>query len=103
MIESNSTNPGPEVAFLWESQAAKGLLLKLPAGFEGEIISEGDVMHAVVITGKVNYIMPQTEEVKSLDSGSYFGASAKAVHTIKSTTREVQIYVRTNGGLSLKG
>ncbi|WP_027420285.1 DUF4437 domain-containing protein [Crocinitomix catalasitica] len=86
-----------ELSFLWESDQGKGLFLKLPAGFKGTINSEGTVFHAVVIQGELTYTLPQGEEQKMLDPGSYFGATSNSVHSIQNHTElETLVYIRTN-------
>ncbi|MEM9921649.1 MAG: DUF4437 domain-containing protein, partial [Bacteroidota bacterium] len=80
-----------------------GNLLKLPAGFKGEILSEGQSFHAIVITGAAAYQMPQTKEIKSLDPGSYFTSNGKAKHSVETNnSSETIIYIRTNGKFHLR-
>lgn len=103
IIQAKANVKGPEIAFLWESNNRTGKLLKLPAGFEGTILSEGEVFHAVVIQGESEYILPISEEVKLLDPGSYFTAQGRAIHSIRvSKASETIIYIRTNGKIHLK-
>ena len=60
-------------------------------------------MHAVVIKGELNYLMPQNKELKTLDIGSYFGSTDKAIHTITNVSeKEIILYVRTNGKIKVK-
>lgn len=105
IIEKNgSQNPvnGSKVAFLWESSRLSGNLLKLPAGFEGKIESNGSIFHAVIIQGELKYEMPNEEEIKTLDPGSYFSSDGNSIHQISSdATNESVIYVRTNDGFSI--
>lgn len=102
-IDAKST---AELSFLWESQEEKGLqglFVKLPAQFEGKILSTGDIFHAVVILGELSYQMPQNPETKILDSGSYINSAGKAVHTISNQTDgESILYVRSNGSLKIQ-
>lgn len=90
-----------EISFLLESQEIgwfKSLFVKLPKGYNGEIETNGTVLHAVVIEGELNYTMPQNQEQKNLDAGSYFGSSDRALHRITSNSKkEVVLYIRTNG------
>ena len=80
-----------------------GNLVKLSANFDGEIRSDGDQFHAVVITGAADYIMPESEEIKSLVPGSYFTSKGKSRHKILgSTDLETTIYIRTNGTFRIK-
>lgn len=47
--------------------------------------------------------MPQNNNIKTLDAGSYFGSSDKAIHTISNNSdHEVLIYIRTNGNGNVK-
>lgn len=98
---AQSTANGPKVAFLWANGELTGTFIKLPSGFEGEINSNGDIFHAVVITGDLSYKMPKTGEVKSLDAGSYFTSKGKAVHQIATEKEEIILYIRTNGAFNL--
>jgi len=60
-------------------------------------------LHSVAIDGKLNYTMPQNKEIKTLDIGSYFGSTEKAVHTIANNSEnEVVLYIRTNGKVNIK-
>ncbi len=103
IIEDSKSTINTAVAFLWEDEDMTGKLIKLPSGFEGEIFSEGEEFHAVVITGESTYIMPQSKELKPLDPGSYFTSVAKSKHQIKADKGlETIIYVRTNGKIYIK-
>ncbi len=80
----------------------KSLFVKLPKGYTGEIVSEGTVVHAVVISGELSYTMPETQDAKALDAGSYFGSTQKAIHTLANrSSEEVVVYVRTNGDMKI--
>lgn len=87
-----------EVAYLWGNlfnSQSYGSLLKLPAGFSGELQSNGDTFRAVVITGQLRY---RADGEKVLDPGSYFGSSGKTIHKVAASPRaETIIYIRTNG------
>jgi len=91
---------GVQIAFLWgkpQDAQLNGTLLKLPAGFTGEIHSHGSIFRAVVIQGQTQYRMSETE-LKTLEAGSYFSSKGKSVHPISSHSgTENLIYVRTNG------
>lgn len=94
-----------EVSFLLgnnENDSLKSLFVKLPKDYNGEIITQGTVLHAVVIKGVLKYTMPLTNEIKVLDSGSYFGSTDKAIHTVTNNSPEdLILYVRTNGQLKV--
>ena len=102
-IDANHSALSPEVAFLWENEGTKGNLIKLPPGFEGRIMSEGDSFHAIVILGTLEYILPQTQEVKGLDPGSYFTSTGKSQHNIQANKGvETILYIRTDGKIHIQ-
>ncbi|OEK05537.1 hypothetical protein BFP71_10185 [Roseivirga misakiensis] len=93
-----------QISFLWEGRdKLKGLFIKLPKGFSGEIKSDGDIFHAIVVSGQLKYNMRETEESKLLDAGSYFKSAGDAIHTVQNTLEhEVLIYLRTNGEIRIE-
>ena len=104
-LDNTQTNlmgeSGAEIAFLWDNGNLNGRLLKLPTDEKINLISEGDIFHAVVITGNVKYTMPSSE-VMSLDAGSYFTSTDYASHVLaKAGTEETLVYIRTNGPFSI--
>jgi len=103
LIAEGESTKNLMVAFLWENDGLTGNLIKLPTNFEGEIISEGEQFHAVIIEGNTNYKFPKTEEVKLLDAGSYFTSTGKSKHYLKTNEgQETTIYIRTNGDFNIK-
>ena len=103
LIESEVQVISPTIAFLWEQGDRAGYLLKLPAGYEGTLSSEGNEFHAVIIAGTLDYPMPNSGSIKPLDPGSYFTSSGRARHTLKvSSVQETLIYLRSNGSIFLK-
>lgn len=94
-----------EISFLIESKENAGLrslFVKLPAGYNGEIETDATVLHAVVIQGDLNYTLPQNNEVKLLDAGSYFSSTEKDLHSVENKTeKESILYIRTNGKLKV--
>jgi len=92
-----------EISFLWENKSSKGLFVKLPKDFKGIIKSNGTILHSVIIQGELNYMLPQNKETKVLDTGSYFGATNKAIHTISNNSvNDIIIYIRTNGKIKVE-
>jgi len=92
-----------QLSFLWENDESQGVFIKFPASYTGKLESNGSVMHAVVIEGELNYEMPQSQEQKLLDAGSYFSSTDKAVHRISNLTKEyVVVYIRTNGQIKIQ-
>lgn len=78
------------------------MLVKLPLEFEGDINSFGSTLNVVVIQGQIQYKMPHTKEIKTLEPGSYFSSEGKAVHQAKSISeQETIIYIRTNGKIAI--
>lgn len=95
--------PNVEIAFLWENRDMIGKLIKLPINFDGEIISDGEEFHAIMIIGEAIYLLPNSNETKSLDPGSYFTSKGKSKHRIKVDKKEETIiYIRTNGEIKIK-
>ncbi len=94
-----------KLSFLWESQKGdnlKGLFVKLAPGFEGILKSYGDIFHAIIIQGDLNYQMPNTTDQAILDPTSYFGSEGESVHQIQNKgDSESIIYIRTNGEIKL--
>ncbi|WP_035086687.1 DUF4437 domain-containing protein [Aquimarina latercula] len=101
-----TTNSDAEISFLWESKSIdqhKGFFIKLPNGFNGKLKTNGTIVHAVIINGLLNYTLPQTNEIKGLDPGSYFGSTDYAIHKVSNdTNNEVVLYVRTNGNIQIE-
>lgn len=101
-----NANSKAELSFLWEGKnnsGLKGLFVKFPSRFNGSIKSKGDIFHSILIQGNLNYSMPNTNEEKPLDAGSYFSSTAKAVHHITNSYKEeALVYVRTNAEISIE-
>lgn len=102
-IESKSS---AELSFLWDSQkddGLKGLFVKLPKGFSGALESDGNIFHGIVIQGELGYELPETKVLATLDPGSHFTSTARAIHTCSNTTDDdVLVYVRTNGKVEIR-
>lgn len=94
-----------EISFLWETESEngrKGLFVKLPQSFQGSIESSGTEFHAIVVSGALQYEMPKSTETKSLDAGSYFTSTDRAIHQLSNLTEEeVILYMRTNGAIRI--
>lgn len=91
------------IAYLWGSLAGSdwnGSFVRLPAGFDGVLASEGDVFHGVVIRGNVTL---RGERNWQLTPGSYVGARGRAEHRVAvDAGSESIIYIRTNGPYELR-
>ena len=92
---------GPKMAFLWgnpQDDQLNGTLVKLPAGFIGNIRSHGSTLRAVVIQGRPNHQQSGETDVNNLEPGSYFGSKGEWVHQLSSEAGEESIiYVRMKG------
>lgn len=104
--DSRGSSNGPQMAFLWGAQQndqLNGTLVKLPAGFKGEIHSSGSVFRAVVIRGQLQYQMQEDAATKTLEPGSYFGTDGASTHRVMSAPdMESVLYVRTTGTYSIQ-
>lgn len=99
-IDANSK---AEISFLLKTDGFKSLFVKLSKGYDGVMVTDGTVLHAVVIKGELNYQFPKNKNTKVLDTGSYFGSTDRAVHRItNSAESETIIYLRTNGAIRVK-
>jgi len=102
-IASNNSH-GPEMAFLWGDPSdgqLSGSLVKLPAGFRGEIRTNGTSFRAVIVQGNVT-LSESEYAAEALRPGSSFGSNGKAVLRIKSGSEEESLlYVRTRGVFEL--
>ncbi len=85
--------PGAQAAFLWQEGALNGTFIKLPAGFDGSIDSQGSTFRAVVVKGQLKH---QAAEGKTLEPGSGIRSDGVAVHRV-SSAQETILYVRTDG------
>ena len=95
--QSFNSNNSPKVSFLWENNGLKGNFIKLPAGFNGKVQSNGKVFHAVVISGNPIYFDSDKEESIPLDAGSYFTSEEKSTHSVSvNANTECVIYVRSD-------
>jgi uncharacterized protein YaiE (UPF0345 family) len=85
-----------ELSFLWENNKGdRGIFVRLPSGFKGKIHSDGEIFYAIVITGNVEYLIPQDNSLQNLDAGSYFESNGNSLHEL-STKEESLLYIRTN-------
>ncbi|SFK65181.1 DUF4437 domain-containing protein [Methylophaga sulfidovorans] len=97
---------GVESTFLWGSTdkaQLNGSLVKLPSGFEGEIVTSANEFKAIVIQGKIAYQDSQTNMGKALSAGSYFGSAGEYHHLFSvADSDEVILYIRTNDTYTIR-
>lgn len=98
---AKNNRKGPVIAFLWgipKDGQFNGTLVKLPAGFSGEILSQADSFQAVVIGGQPTIQLSSGGEFKSLTPGSYIASHGAFANQISCKADEgCVIYVRSKG------
>ncbi|NIJ43824.1 quercetin dioxygenase-like cupin family protein [Wenyingzhuangia heitensis] len=104
-IEWVANKSNVETAFLWgshEKNQLRATLLRLPAGFKGNIKNLSPNFRAVVISGHLTHQFSKKGEKNELEPASYFGAEKNSKSRI-STNKETVIYIRSNGTFKIKG
>jgi hypothetical protein len=95
---------GAQVAWLWGSPrgtALRGALIKLPAGFTGTLSSDGSSFRGVVIAGRLDLQVSESD-TRTLAPGSYWGTEGASTHPMTSAADAATIlYVRTDGGVEV--
>lgn len=90
-----------QASFLWgkrERGHFNGTMVKLPANFKGSIVNDGEIFRGIIIEGQADYKSEETEDIKTLTPGSYFGAKGKAQHHLVTNQNSASVvYIRTNG------
>lgn len=92
------------IALLWGTNQPgqlRGSLLKLPAGFQGELSSTGDELRAVIIQGQPDYRPANTQAQTRLSPGSYFGALGESRHSLI-TNSDTLIYLRSDAQVQIR-
>ncbi|MCR9197686.1 MAG: DUF4437 domain-containing protein [Planctomycetaceae bacterium] len=98
-----NSDVSPRLTFLWGQPGGTqpvGTMLKLPAGFRGQLDGNGESLRAVVVKGTVHLYADGQEAANPLPAGSYFGSDGPAKHQIR-TDGESIVYVRTKGRFQL--
>ena len=95
-----------EIAFLWGSVSESepgGSLVKLPAGFKGEMLTEASEFRAIVIEGEIRYKSSDVEEEQTLRAGSYFVSSRDFTHEVSvQSDSGATLYIRSNDRFQIK-
>ncbi len=98
---NQTSQDGPQVAFLWgepRDGQLNGTLVRLPAGFAGQLQNQGSSFRAVVIQGRPTHRSPTGSGATALEPGSYFGSEGEATHRIACEAPAACIlYLRTKG------
>lgn len=96
---------GVECSYLWGdfgSSEPHGLLLRLPAGFEGQVGSTEAPLRAVVIEGALDHEAPGLTANATLDPGSYFTSKGSVDHHLTcSSASPCVIYLRVQEELRI--
>lgn len=104
-IAAADAKKGPKIAYLWGRPVdgtLNGTLIKLPAGGNATLATNGSAAHAVVIAGLLSHRAAGQTEAKPLAPGSYFGSKGPAKHHLTAGADEdCVIYVRTKGALTI--
>lgn len=92
-----------QATHLWGSSAeTSGSMIKLGAGFEGELTTEASEFRAVVIGGEVSYSARDLDDAKILSAGSYIESTGAYTHRFSNDSDdEATIYIRTNSAYQL--
>ena len=92
---------GAKIAWLWgdpQDAQPSGSLVKLPAGFTGQIHTQAPNFRAVVIQGAIDLHQDQGTGVQRLGTGSYFGSEGPTTHRVVATGNgEHLLYIRADG------
>lgn len=92
---------GTQIAYLWgapNGEGPSGVLLRLPAGFDGAIRQRGGTLRAVVVEGSVAVFGSSDGRAAVLDPGSYFGGEGAASHRVScGAAAGCVVYVRSDG------
>lgn len=101
---NNITAEGVKSTYLWKSNAdINGSMVKLPAGFKGQITTEASEFKAVVIAGAIEYNLTEQNKSQYLSPGSYIESNGNFKHNINNKTdAEATIYIRTNSPYQVK-
>ncbi|WPJ97152.1 DUF4437 domain-containing protein [Coraliomargarita algicola] len=91
---------GAAIAVLWgktEAGQLNGSMLRLPAGFNGSILTEAKRFGAVIVQGEPSYTQ-SSGDTFTLEAGSYVRSVGRSTHKIKAADNEAStLYIRTDG------
>ena len=96
---------GVEIAYLWGSPdngRPYGLMVRVPAGFDGAVCHEHGPFRAIVVDGAVSHHSEGTDRPVALGVGSYLGTGAEAAgRTSFRSASGATLYVRARSPLRL--
>ncbi|MEO0410828.1 MAG: DUF4437 domain-containing protein [Pseudomonadota bacterium] len=96
----------PMAAFLWgdiQEGSLSGSIVKLPTGYEGELLTIAGELKAVIIQGKVTHSVSGIRGDVELGIGGYFSSLQRVRHSLNCRAEEsCLVYVRTQGRFHLQ-
>ncbi|CAA0093691.1 Uncharacterised protein [Zhongshania aliphaticivorans] len=95
---------GVQSTYVWGSTAdMNGSMIKLPVGFDGEIITDASEFRAVLISGSLDYSSKDQAAPQHLSAGSYVESTGGFTHKMKNKgNTESTLYIRTNRRYQVK-
>lgn len=103
--EKAASAGSPEIAFLWGTPAKNhthGSFLRLPKGFKGRLVCEGQSMRVVVVKGNLLHESPKggtgTTNQQPLQAGEYFGIGQSGSANLQCKNNNgTTLYIRSLG------
>lgn len=95
-----SSKSDVKTAFLWGKHSKNKLratLVKLPAGYKGNIKSLSNNFRAIVISGSLKQQFSKKENQNELTAGAYFGVAKNNKVYLMANSEETVLYIRSNG------
>lgn len=101
---NNVKAKGVSTSYVWGDTAGRnGSMIKLPAGFKGQITTSASEFKAVIITGAIKYNVGDQKTLQHLSAGSYIESSGNFRHQVTNNSDiESTIYIRTNRPYQIK-
>ena len=100
-----SDAPGAQTAFLWgdsKGERARGIMVKLPAGFSGTLQGHGSAFHAVVIQGKPAHHATKGAKSTMMKPGSILSSKGgPAQLSCGDGGEDCVLYVRAEGSFEV--
>ena len=91
------------IVHLWrnyDDDLTSGILIKLASGFAGKIISDGNSLRSVLISGEVNLNSNNNQTLATLRPGSYFASNGNFTHWLRANSESI-LYLRYDGKLNI--
>ena len=91
------------IVHLWRNHVdglTSGVLIKLASEFAGKILSDGNSLRSVVISGEVNLNSKNNQTLAILKPGSYFASNGRSAHWLSANSESI-LYLRYDGKLRI--